>query len=157
VLVQSRTIADYFEMTVAAGADAKPAAKWVLGEVLADAKERAGALRVTPQRLARLIELVKDGTVSNPAAKQVFAAMADNGLGDPRAVAERLGLFQVADAGALTGWVEEVIAGHPTEVARYKKGETKLLPFFVGQVMKVSKGKADPTRVPTLVKERLGG
>jgi aspartyl-tRNA(Asn)/glutamyl-tRNA(Gln) amidotransferase subunit B len=157
VLVQSRTIADYFETTVAAGADAKPAANWVMGEVLADAKERAGTLRVSPERLARLIELVKDGTVSNPAAKHVFAAMAENGHGDPRAVAERLGLIQVADAGALTGWVEEVIAGHPAEVARYRKGETKLLPFFVGQVMKVSKGKADPTRVPALVKERLGG
>ena len=157
VLVHSRVTADYFEQTVAAGADAKPAANWVMGEVLADAKERSGALRVTPERLARLIELVKDGTVSHPAAKQVFAAMADNGLGDRARVAERLGLIQVADAGALTGWVEEVLAGHPAEVARYRKGETKLLPFFVGQVMRASKGKADPTRVPTLVKERLGG
>jgi aspartyl-tRNA(Asn)/glutamyl-tRNA(Gln) amidotransferase subunit B len=157
VLVQSRLIADYFETTVAAGADPKPAANWVMGEVLADAKERGGALRVTPERLARLIGLVKDGTVSHPAAKQVFAAMADNGLGDPRAVAERLGLIQVADAGALVGWVEQVLAGHPAEVKRYRNGETKLLPFFVGQVMKLSKGKADPTLVPDLLKKQLGG
>jgi len=73
VLVHSRVTADYFEQTVAAGADPKPAANWVMGEVLADAKERGGTLRVTPERLARLIELVKDGTVSLPAAKQVFA------------------------------------------------------------------------------------
>jgi aspartyl-tRNA(Asn)/glutamyl-tRNA(Gln) amidotransferase subunit B len=157
VLVQSRVIADYFETTVAAGAEPKPAANWVMGEVLADAKERSGVLRVTPERLARLIALVKDGTVSHPAAKQVFAAMAENGLGDPRAVAERLGLIQVADSGALAGWVEQVVAGHPAEVARYRKGETKLLPFFVGQVMKASQGKADPKLVPPLLKERLGG
>jgi aspartyl-tRNA(Asn)/glutamyl-tRNA(Gln) amidotransferase subunit B len=157
VLVQSREIADYFEATVAAGAEPKPAANWVMGEVLADAKNRGGALRVTPDRLARLVALVKDGTVSNNAAKQVFASLADNGSGDPRTVAERLGLLQVADAGALTGWVEQVLAANAAEVERYRKGETKLLPFFVGQVMKASKGKADPTQVPHLLKERLGG
>ena len=157
VLVQSREIADYFEATVAAGAEPKPAANWVMGEVLADAKTRGGALRVTPDRLARLVALVKDGTVSNNAAKQVFAALAENGSGDPRTTAERLGLLQVADAGALTGWVEQVLAANATEVERYRKGETKLLPFFVGQVMKASKGKADPTQVPRLLKERLGG
>ncbi|HEY6059130.1 MAG TPA: Asp-tRNA(Asn)/Glu-tRNA(Gln) amidotransferase subunit GatB [Gemmatimonadales bacterium] len=157
VLVQSREIADYFEATVAAGAEPKPAANWVMGEVLADAKNRGGALRVTPDRLARLVALVKDGTVSNNAAKQVFAALADNGSGDPRTTAERLGLLQVADAGALTGWVEQVLAANAAEVERYRKGEAKLLPFFVGQVMKASKGKADPTQVPRLLKERLGG
>jgi aspartyl-tRNA(Asn)/glutamyl-tRNA(Gln) amidotransferase subunit B len=157
VLVQSRVIADYFETTVTAGAEPKPAANWVMGEVLADANARNGTLRVTPERLARLIALVKDGTVSHAAAKQVFAAMADNGLGDPRAIAERLGLIQVADTGALAGWVEEVLTAHSGEVARYRAGETKLLPFFIGQVMKASKGKADPKLVPALVKERLGG
>ena len=85
------------------------------------------------------------------------AALADNGSGDPRTTAERLGLLQVADAGALTGWVEQVLAANAAEVERYRKGETKLLPFFVGQVMKASKGKADPTQVPHLLKERLGG
>jgi aspartyl-tRNA(Asn)/glutamyl-tRNA(Gln) amidotransferase subunit B len=155
--VQSREIADYFEATVAAGAEPKPAANWVMGEVLADAKNRGGTLRVTPDRLARLVALVKDGTVSNNAAKQVFAALADNGSGDPRTTAERLGLLQVADAGALTGWVEQVLAANAAEVERYRKGETKLLPFFVGQVMRASKGKADPTQVPHLLKERLGG
>jgi aspartyl-tRNA(Asn)/glutamyl-tRNA(Gln) amidotransferase subunit B len=157
VLVQSRLIADYFETTVGAGADPKPAANWVMGEVLADAKDRGGTLRVTPEGLARLIDLLKDGTVSHPAAKQVFAAMADNGLGDPRAIAERLGLIQVADTGALGEWVDAVLSAHPGEVARYKTGEVKLLPFFVGQVMKASKGKADPKLVPALLKERLGG
>jgi len=157
VLVQSRLIADYFEATVVAGADPKPAANWVMGEVLADVKERSGTLRVTPERLARLIDLLKDGTVSHSAAKQVFAAMADNGLGDPRAIAERLGLIQVADTGALGEWVDAVLSAHAGEVARYKAGEVKLLPFFVGQVMKASKGKADPKLVPALLKERLGG
>jgi aspartyl-tRNA(Asn)/glutamyl-tRNA(Gln) amidotransferase subunit B len=97
------------------------------------------------------------GPVTTRAPKLVCGAWAANGSGARGGGAERLGVIQVADAGALAGWIDEVLAGHPTEVARYRKGETKLLPFFVGQVMKASKGKADPTRVPTLVKERLGG
>ena len=157
VLVQSREIANYYEATVAAGAEPKPAANWVMGEVLADAKNRGGVLRVTPDRLAQLIALVKDGTVSNQAGKQVFAAMAEDGGGDPRTIAERRGLRQVADASAVTGWVDQVLAAHPAEVERYRRGETKLLPFFVGQVMKASQGKADPTLVTRLLKERVGG
>ena len=157
VLVRSRAVADYFEAVVRAGGEAKPAANWVMGDVLADANAKQGALRVTPEALAQLIALVRHGTVSRQAGKQVFAAMADHGDGDPRVVAERLGLIQVADGGALARWVDEVLAGHPDEAARYRKGETKLLPFFVGQVMKASKGKADPKRVPQLLQERLSG
>ncbi|MBI1966807.1 MAG: Asp-tRNA(Asn)/Glu-tRNA(Gln) amidotransferase subunit GatB [Gemmatimonadetes bacterium] len=155
VLTSSRTVADYYESTVHAGADAKAAANWVMTEVLADAKEHDDRLRVPPVSLAQLIALIQGGTVSHQAAKRVFAELAAKG-GDPRTVAEALGLVQVADMGVVAGWVSEVLGTHTAEVARYKNGETKLIQFFVGQVMKVSRGKADPKLVPQLLKERLG-
>ncbi len=154
VLTQMPGVADYFEAVVAAGADSKPAANWVMGEALADANQHDGARRVAPAALAALIALVKGGAVSTQAAKRVFAVLAERG-GDPRAVAESLGLVQVADMGALARWVDEVLAARPAEVARYQGGEVKLLAFFVGQVMKTSKGKADPKLVPDLLKQRL--
>src|SRR6185503_16056169 len=121
-------------------------ANWVMGEVLADAKDHDERLRVTATTLAQLIGLVKGGTVSHQAAKRVFGELAEKG-GDARTIAESLGLVQVADSGVVAGWVSDVLAAHPTEVTRYRNGETKLMPFFVGQVMKASRGKADPKLV----------
>src|SRR5207244_8066621 len=90
-----------------------------------------------PGAAANLIGLGRGGTLSHQAAKRVFGEVAERG-GEPRNVAEALGLIQVADTGVVTGWVSEVLAANPTEVTRYKSGEVKLLQFFVGQVMKVS-------------------
>jgi aspartyl-tRNA(Asn)/glutamyl-tRNA(Gln) amidotransferase subunit B len=157
VLTASRAVADYYEGVVHAGAEAKAAANWVMGEVLADAKDHADALRVPATSLAQLIGLVKGGTVSNQAAKRVFAELAQRGNGDPRAVAESLGLIQVADSAVLASWVNEVLAASAGEVTRYKGGETKLMAFFIGQVMKASKGKADPRVTQKLLEEKLAG
>jgi aspartyl-tRNA(Asn)/glutamyl-tRNA(Gln) amidotransferase subunit B len=157
VLTASRAVADYYEGVVHAGAEAKAAANWVMGEVLADAKDHADALRVPATSLAQLIGLVKGGTVSNQAAKRVFAELANRGGGDPRALAESLGVIQVADLGVLVGWVNGVLATSGAEVARYKGGETKLMAFFIGQVMKASKGKADPKVTQKLLEEKLAG
>ncbi len=154
VLTAIRAVADYYEHVVRAGADPKGAANWVMGEVLADAKANGERLRVPPGALAQLVALIKGGTLSHQAAKRVFAEVAEKG-GEPRTVAEALGLVQVADSGVLAGWVTEVLAAHPTEVARYKAGETKLLPFFIGQVMRASRGKADPKLAQRLLEERL--
>jgi aspartyl-tRNA(Asn)/glutamyl-tRNA(Gln) amidotransferase subunit B len=156
VLVQSPAVARYFEAVVAAGAEAKPAANWVMTEALADANTNGGVLRVGPESLARLIALVKEGAVSHSAAKRVFATLAESGGGDPRAVAVSLGILQVGDTDALANWVDQVVAAHAAEAGRYRGGESKLLPFFVGQVMKASKGKADPKRVADLLRQRLG-
>ena len=114
-----------------------------------------GAFPVSPERLARLIALVRDGALSHQAAKRVYAELALAPTEDPAAVAERLGLIQVSDESALTGWVDEVLAAHPGEVSRFRNGESKLMAFFVGQVMKRSKGKADPKGVQPLLQERL--
>jgi aspartyl-tRNA(Asn)/glutamyl-tRNA(Gln) amidotransferase subunit B len=166
VLSAERPVADYYEAVVAEGADPKTAANWVMTEVLHGYNE-TGEFAVTAKWLAGLLAAVKDGTVSNQAAKQVFAARAGYGslsvtvemLGtrevSPKALAEKLGLVQVGDADALGGWIDEVIAAHPKEVGRYKAGETKLLGFLQGQVMKKSAGKADPKKVGALLAERL--
>jgi aspartyl-tRNA(Asn)/glutamyl-tRNA(Gln) amidotransferase subunit B len=146
-------LAGYFESVVNAGADPKVAANWVMGEVMTTYNE-TGRLPVSAARLAGLIQLVAAGTVSHQAAKRVYAEMVASDQ-EPRATAERLGLLQVSDQAALTGWVEEVLAAHPDEVERFKAGEAKLMGFFVGQVMKRSKGKADPKAVQPVLQSRL--
>jgi len=152
-LCAERPVADYFEAVVEAGADPKAAADWVLETVLTDFNER-GAFPVPPQRLAAVIALVREGVVGKQAAKLVYGELHGTEA-TPRDVAERLGVIQVSDTGALEGWVDAVLAAHPAEVARYRGGETKLLGFFVGQVMKQSKGKADAKAIQPILLRRL--
>jgi aspartyl-tRNA(Asn)/glutamyl-tRNA(Gln) amidotransferase subunit B len=154
VLTQDPAMAGYFESVVAAGVDAKTAANWVMGEVMAGWNE-ARVFAVEPQRLAALIALVDNGTVSLQAAKRIYVDLATSAEA-PRSVADRLGLIQVRSADALVGWVDEVLAANPREVARFRGGEAKLIGFFVGQVMKKSAGKADPKAIQPLLLERLG-
>jgi len=153
VVAAERPLADYFEGVVAAGAEGKTAANWVMGEVLSG-YNATGKFEVEPARLAGLIGLVKDGVVSLQAAKRVYTEL-PGGSEPPRAVAERLGLIQVGDVDALGRWVDEVLAACPGEVERFRAGESKLLGFFVGQVMKKSQGKADPKGVQPVLLERL--
>jgi aspartyl-tRNA(Asn)/glutamyl-tRNA(Gln) amidotransferase subunit B len=155
VLTGEPALADYFEHVVAAGAEAKLAANWVMGDVISAWKE-TGRFEVAAARLAALIGLVQGNAVSHASARKVFAEMRT--VPDaPEAVADRLGLRQVGDAGALAGWVDQALAANPAEVARYRGGEQKLMGFFVGQVMKLSGGKADPKGVGALLQEKLGG
>ena len=153
VIASERSIADYFEALLECGVDARAAANWSTGDVMT-AWNETGGFPVQPERLAALITLERDGVVSLQAAKRVFAELREDG-GEPRAVAERLGLLQVRDTDALAGWVAEVLEAFPGEVARYRGGEVKLLGFFVGQVMKRSKGQADPKGVQPVLLERL--
>ena len=154
VITSEPELARFFESVVRAGVDPKTAANWIMGEVMTTYNER-GAFPVSPERLARLIALVRDGGLSHQAAKRVYAELALAPTEDPAAVAERLGLTQVSDESALTSWVDEVLAAHPGEVSRFRSGESKLMAFFVGQVMKRSKGKADPKGVQPLLQQRL--
>jgi aspartyl-tRNA(Asn)/glutamyl-tRNA(Gln) amidotransferase subunit B len=146
-------LAEYFESVAHAGADPKVAANWVMGEVMTSYNE-TGRFPVSAARLAGLIQLVAAGTVSHQAGKRVYAEMVSSDQ-EPRTTAERLGLIQVSDQAALTTWVEEVLIAYPDEVERFKAGETKLMGFFVGQVMKRSKGKADPKAVQPVLQSRL--
>jgi aspartyl-tRNA(Asn)/glutamyl-tRNA(Gln) amidotransferase subunit B len=154
VLTSEVPLADYFESVVAAGVEPKTAANWVMGDVIATFNE-TGGFPVSAASLASLVGLVRAGTLSHQAAKRVYAEMVQSPDGEPAIVAERLGLVQVSDQGALATWVDEVLAASPGEVARYQAGETKLMGFFVGQVMKRSKGKADPKAVQPVLQERL--
>jgi aspartyl-tRNA(Asn)/glutamyl-tRNA(Gln) amidotransferase subunit B len=154
VITGDAPLAQYFEAVVEAGADPKSAANWVMADVMTTYNE-SGAFPVPARRLAALIGLVREGTVSLQAAKRVYGEMARAPHEEPHAVALRLGLVQVSDQGALGAWVDEVLAAHPAEVARFRGGESKLMGFFVGQVMKRSKGKADPKGVQPLLQDRL--
>ncbi|HWP36898.1 MAG TPA: Asp-tRNA(Asn)/Glu-tRNA(Gln) amidotransferase subunit GatB [Gemmatimonadales bacterium] len=154
VLSATRSIADYFEAVVKAGVDGKEAANWVMGPVLQDANENAGVFRVPPQRLAALVQLVRQAAVSLQAAKQVFSVIASSNE-DPQAAVERLGLLQVGDQDQLRTWIDSVLQAHPEERRRYQAGETKLLAFFMGQVMRASRGKADPKAAQELLRLTL--
>jgi aspartyl-tRNA(Asn)/glutamyl-tRNA(Gln) amidotransferase subunit B len=154
VITGEAVLARYFEEVVGAGADPKTAANWVMADVMTTYNE-SGDFPVTAGQLAQLVGLVRDGTVSHQAAKRIYTELTLSSGEDPRVAAERLGLVQVRDEGALSGWVDEVIAAHPGEVARFRDGEAKLMAFFVGQVMKRSKGKADPKGVQPVLQEKL--
>jgi aspartyl-tRNA(Asn)/glutamyl-tRNA(Gln) amidotransferase subunit B len=158
VLTASRALGDYFESVAGQHGDAKTAANWVMGEVLASLKATKGDIehfRIRPDALAELLDLVRANVVSGTAAKRVFAVMAESGLRAPL-IAEREGLVQVRDDAPLRAWIEEVIAEHETEATRLGQGERKLLGVLVGLVMKKSNGRADPRRVNQLLAERLG-
>jgi len=146
VLSASRGLADYYERVVKAGVTAKDAANWVMNDLLALSPD-GETLALAPERLADVIGLVAGGKVSRQAARRVLGEMVGAPDDAALAIAERLGLLQVSDSGAIDGWVRETLQAHPDEVARYKAGEAKLMGFLVGQVMKRSKGKADPKAV----------
>jgi len=154
VVTSNRAVADYYESVVRAGAEPQAAANWVMTEALADANDHQEQLRVAPGALAQVIALVKGGTLSHQAAKKVFGEVAAKG-GEPRNIAEALGLIQVADTNVVAGWVTDVLGAHAPEVGRYRNGETKLMAFFVGQVMRASKGKADPKLAQRVLEEKL--
>jgi aspartyl-tRNA(Asn)/glutamyl-tRNA(Gln) amidotransferase subunit B len=152
--------ADYFEETVAAGAGAKTASNWVLGEVRralnAKGSDDVAVLRgdVPPARLAGLIRLVEAGAISGPTAKDVFEKMLATGRAAGEIVTAE-GLGRIDDEGALRAVVRQVIADNPKPVEQYRAGKTTTLGFLVGQVMKATGGKANPAIVNALVREAL--
>jgi aspartyl-tRNA(Asn)/glutamyl-tRNA(Gln) amidotransferase subunit B len=159
VLTADLETADYFEEVATACGNPKAAANWVTGELARVLN--AGNLTITQTRipsagLAELIKLIEDGVISGTIAKTVFESMFNEGK-TARQVVEEKGLTQVTDTGAIDAIVDEVIAANPSEAARYRAGEEKLLGFFVGQVMKLSRGKANPGMANEAVKRKLGG
>ncbi|HEU4565361.1 MAG TPA: Asp-tRNA(Asn)/Glu-tRNA(Gln) amidotransferase subunit GatB [Gemmatimonadaceae bacterium] len=159
VLTASPALADYFESVARQAGDAKAAANWVMGEVLAALNatgQEIAHFTVRPADLARLIAMVREEMVSHSAAKRIFARMTATG-DPPDKIAKDEGLLQVRDADELARWVDEVLIEHPAEAQRFRAGERKLLGVLVGLVMKKSKGRADPKRVNQLLSERAGG
>lgn len=157
VLIQSRSMCDYFGAMVTLGSEPKMTANWLLGEVSATLNQKGlliDEFSVNAEQLAGLLARIQDKTISNSIAKKVFEAMVESGE-TADAIIESQGLKQVTDTGAIEGWVNEVIEKNPKQVEQYKGGQTKLLGFFVGQVMKLSQGKADPAVINELVADKL--
>lgn len=157
-LTATPALAEYFEAVARQSGDGKAAYNWVMGEVQAAVRvsgKDIGRFRVRPADLAQLLNLVRDGTISHTAAKRVFGQMVDTGKPAAQIAADE-GLVQVGDEAALSTWVDEVVAEHPEEAARYLAGEKKLQGVLVGFVMKKSKGRADPKRVNQLLSSRGG-
>lgn len=157
-LTASRELAAYFVAVVSAGAEAKPAANWVMGAISAklNAEEKTlAASPVSAESLAALIKRISDNTISNNAAKQVFEAMW-SGEGEVDAIIEAKGLKQVSDAGAIEAIIDEVLAANAAMVEEFKAGKEKAFNALVGQAMKASKGKANPAQVNEVLKKKLG-
>lgn len=157
-LTQSQEMAAYFERTAQACGQAKLASNWVMGEIsrrLNTEEIGMDAVKVSSDQLAALIRRISDGTISNNAAKQVFEALWTGEGSDVDAVIEAKGLKQMNDTGALEKIIDEVIAANPGNVEQYKAGKDKAFNALVGQVMKASKGKANPAQVNELLKTKL--
>lgn len=159
VLTASRPLAEYFERSaaLAAAATGQLVANWVTGELAAALNRdglEIGDSRVSPQALAALLDRVADGTISGKIAKQVFAAMW-SGEGSAEQIIARRGLEQITDRAAIAAVVDRVIAAHPEQVAEFRAGKTRLMGFFVGQVMRVTAGKASPAAVNELLRGKL--
>jgi aspartyl-tRNA(Asn)/glutamyl-tRNA(Gln) amidotransferase subunit B len=150
---------DVFDAAVAADAPVRATANWLTGEVTAWLRRTGtepGAIPLSGAQLAELVGMVDDGTVSSSAAKEVLEGVL-SGEGDPRQVAASRDLVQISDTSALEEAVDEALAANPDAVANYQAGEDKVVGFLVGQVMRATKGKADPKVVNELVAQRLSG
>ncbi len=159
VLTGEKALADYFEACVAEFPQPKKVSNWIMAELLRELKkEEAGiaACRVSPRALGRLLALVEQGTLSGKLAKTVFEEMAATGK-DPEAIVKEKGLVQISDAEALVPVAQEILAAHPKEVADYRAGKTKVLGFFVGQLMRRTKGQANPQLANEIFRRLLGG
>ena len=160
LLTEDPQAAAFFDAAVAVHQNPKGIANWVINELFAAVKTEEGtdlaALPFGPAEVAELIRLIDDGTISGKIAKDVFAVMLKDG-GAPAAIVEAQGLRQVTDAGSLEPIIDEIIAQNPDSVAQFKAGKTKVIGFFVGQVMKATRGKANPGLVNELLKKKLGG
>jgi aspartyl-tRNA(Asn)/glutamyl-tRNA(Gln) amidotransferase subunit B len=155
VLVSDIAVADYFEQCVAAAAPPKKAANWIINELLREVRDGILAgFPVRPIGLSALIRLIDEGTISSTIAKEVFAEMVATGKSPEQVVAEK-GLRQVSDTGALETVIDRVMAANPAEVEKYRSGKKNLIGFFVGQVMKETKGKGDPKLVNELLRKKL--
>jgi aspartyl-tRNA(Asn)/glutamyl-tRNA(Gln) amidotransferase subunit B len=148
VVTATASFATFFETfsLLPHGLSGRESWNWVANDLLSLSID-GESVPLTPERAAQVVNLVQSGQLSRQAARRVLAEMVNAPEDTALGVAQRLGLLQVSDTGAIDGWVQETLAAHHAEVARYRAGETKLMGFLVGQVMKRSKGKADPKAV----------
>lgn len=156
VLTSSREIADYFEEALSHYKNPKTLGNWIMTEVLRELRDEddISAFPVTADKLAGLLNLIEDGTISGKIAKDVFAEMVSGG-GTAKEIVEKKGIKQISDKGELEGLIAGILEKHPDEISRYKGGDEKLIGFFVGQVMKATQGKANPKLVNEILRTEL--
>ncbi|MGD6894177.1 Asp-tRNA(Asn)/Glu-tRNA(Gln) amidotransferase subunit GatB [Bacillus infantis] len=157
VLTVTKETADFFEAVVEAGADAKQASNWLMGEVSAylnaEQKELAD-VKLTPENLAGMIKLIENGTISSKIAKKVFKELIENG-GTAEAIVKEKGLVQISDEGALLQYVTDALDANPQSIDDFKAGKQKATGFLVGQIMKASKGQANPQMINKLLMQEI--
>lgn len=157
VLTVVKETADFFEATVAAGADPKQASNWIMGELSAylnsEQKELAD-VALTPVGLAGMIKLITDGTISSKIAKKVFKELVEKG-GSAEKIVKDQGLVQISDEGALLTVIAEVLDANPQSIDDFKNGKEKAIGFLVGQIMKATKGQANPPLVNKLLQQEI--
>jgi aspartyl-tRNA(Asn)/glutamyl-tRNA(Gln) amidotransferase subunit B len=158
VLTEERSLADYFEEAAKLSGNARLTANWILRDLLKNLKDSNLSIdqsKISPEQLAKLISLIANGTISGTQGKEVFEKMWATGKDASEIVAEA-GMKQISGEDELNKFVDEVISGNPEIVQRYRGGELKLLGVLVGEVMKSSKGKANPAMVNQILKNKLG-
>lgn len=162
VLTITRSLAEFFDETARLSGQPKATANWIMGDLLRFFKDSHVDLKdlsaspVTPKMLADMILLVEKGTISGKIAKTVMEEMYQTGK-PPDAIVEEKGLIQISNSGELEGIVDSVMAQHPDAVAQYRSGKQASMGFLVGQIMKATKGRANPQTVNELLRKRLAG
>ena len=158
VIVEQMGLALFFDKVLELGANPKTAVNFIMGEIAAFLKEdhiEITDTKLTPENLAELIALIEKGTISNNIGKQIIIEMLKDGT-KASVIVEKKGLSQISDEEAIKELVQKVVDAHPNEVEAYKNGKTNLLGFFVGQIMKETKGRANPKTVNQLLREIIG-
>jgi aspartyl-tRNA(Asn)/glutamyl-tRNA(Gln) amidotransferase subunit B len=158
VLTLTRATGDYFENAVKASGDGRATANWVVGDLMGLLKAAGKDVTDSPvaaQHLGELVGLINKGELTGKLAKEILPKMFETG-DSARAIMDREGLKQISDTGALDAIVAEVIAANPKQVDQYKGGKTAVIGFLVGQVMKASRGQANPGVVNELLRSKLG-
>ncbi|SDK36504.1 Asp-tRNA(Asn)/Glu-tRNA(Gln) amidotransferase subunit GatB [Sediminibacillus albus] len=157
VLTSTKEMSDFFEETINKGADIKQASNWLMGEVSAYMNKQQKDLHdlaLTPESLAKMIQLIEDGTISSKIAKKVFSELVEKG-GDPEQIVKDKGLVQISDEGQLKEIVTGILDENEQSIIDYKNGKDRALGFLVGQVMKATKGQANPPMVNKILKEEM--
>ena len=156
-LTADRDIAEYFETCLSMGAPGAAIANWLLGDFAAMLNKTAIAITqspIAPAQLVQLITRVEDGAISGKIAKMIFSTLWEKG-GEVDAIIAAQGLKQISDTAAIATLIDDVLAAHPHQLQQYHEGKERLLGFFIGQVMKASRGRANPEQVNTLLREKL--
>ena len=157
VLADERSVTEYFETVVQAGADSKMAANWITQDIAAylnAEKLEISSIALKPEMLAEMVKMIEEGTISTKIAKDILPDLLKEG-GSPKSIVTERGLSQISDPAQIEAIIDEILAAHPSELEKYRAGKKKLQGFFVGQIMKRTSGRVDPKLTNQLLSQKL--